>query len=298
MENKLKNTNLNNKIHSGKVRDIYELNDDFLLFVATDRISAFDVIMNEVVPGKGIILNQLSSFWFNLLKEYENHYISSGIDFDFSTFNNHKNLDQKILQRSTIVKKAKRIDMECVVRGYITGSAWNEYKKHQTMNGMILDKNIVEAQKFETPIFTPSTKASEGHDEPLSKTEGQNLIGSELYNQLEEISINIYQKAHTYCLNKGIILADTKFEFGIIENKITLIDEVLTPDSSRFWKSDDYFEGKSPNPYDKQFLRNWLNDQTWDKNPPPPSVPNEIINKTLLRYLEIYEIITNDKLNI
>tara|TARA_B100000579_G_scaffold189336_1_gene154520 strand:+ start:13096 stop:13992 length:897 start_codon:yes stop_codon:yes gene_type:complete len=298
MENKLKNTNLNNKIHSGKVRDIYELNDDFLLFVATDRISAFDVIMNEVVPGKGIILNQLSSFWFNLLDEYENHYISSGIDFDFSTFNNHKNLDQKILQRSTIVKKAKRIDMECVVRGYITGSAWNEYKKHQTMNGMILDKNIVEAQKFETPIFTPSTKASEGHDEPLSKTEGQNLIGSELYNQLEEISINIYQKAHTYCLNKGIILADTKFEFGIIENKITLIDEVLTPDSSRFWKSDDYFEGKSPNPYDKQFLRNWLNDQTWDKNPPPPSVPNEIINKTLLRYLEIYEIITNDKLNI
>jgi len=298
MENKLKNTNLNNKIHSGKVRDIYELNDDFLLFVATDRISAFDVIMNEVVPGKGIILNQLSSFWFNLLEEYENHYISSGIDFDFSTFNNHKNLDQKILQRSTIVKKAKRIDMECVVRGYITGSAWNEYKKHQTMNGMILDKNIVEAQKFETPIFTPSTKASEGHDEPLSKTEGQNLIGSELYNQLEEISINIYQKAHTYCLNKGIILADTKFEFGIIENKITLIDEVLTPDSSRFWKSDDYFEGKSPNPYDKQFLRNWLNDQTWDKNPPPPSVPNEIINKTLLRYLEIYEIITNDKLNI
>ncbi len=298
MENKLKNTNLNNKIHSGKVRDIYELNDDFLLFVATDRISAFDVIMNEVVPGKGIILNQLSSFWFNLLEEYENHYISSGIDFDFSTFNNHKNLDQKILQRSTIVKKAKRIDMECVVRGYITGSAWNEYKKHQTMNGMILDKNIVEAQKFETPIFTPSTKASEGHDEPLSKREGQNLIGSELYNQLEEISINIYQKAHTYCLNKGIILADTKFEFGIIENKITLIDEVLTPDSSRFWKSDDYFEGKSPNPYDKQFLRNWLNDQTWDKNPPPPSVPNEIINKTLLRYLEIYEIITNDKLNI
>ncbi len=298
MENKLKNTNLNNKIHSGKVRDIYELNDDFLLFVATDRISAFDVIMNEVVPGKGIILNQLSSFWFNLLDEYENHYISSGIDFDFSTFNNHKNLDQKILQRSTIVKKAKRIDMECVVRGYITGSAWNEYKKHQTMNGMILDKNIVEAQKFETPIFTPSTKASEGHDEPLSKTEGQNLIGSELYNQLEEISINIYQKAHTYCLNKGIILADTKFEFGIIENKITLIDEVLTPDSSRFWKSDDYFEGKSPNPYDKQFLRNWLNDQTWDKNPPPPSVPNEIINKTLLRYLEIYEIITNDKLKI
>ncbi|MBC78820.1 MAG: phosphoribosylaminoimidazolesuccinocarboxamide synthase [Chloroflexi bacterium] len=298
MENKLKNTNLNNKIHSGKVRDIYELNDDFLLFVATDRISAFDVIMNEVVPGKGIILNQLSSFWFNLLEEYENHYISSGIDFDFSTFNNHKNLDQKILQRSTIVKKAKRIDMECVVRGYITGSAWNEYKKHQTMNGMILDKNIVEAQKFETPIFTPSTKASEGHDEPLSKTEGENLIGSELYNQLEEISINIYQKAHTYCLNKGIILADTKFEFGIIENKITLIDEVLTPDSSRFWKSDDYFEGKSPNPYDKQFLRNWLNDQTWDKNPPPPSVPNEIINKTLLRYLEIYEIITNDKLNI
>lgn len=298
MENKLKNTNLNNKIHSGKVRDIYELNDDLLLFVATDRISAFDVVMDEVVPGKGIILNQLSSFWFKLLEEYENHYISSGIDFDFSYFNNHKNIDQKILQRSTIVKKAKRIDMECVVRGYITGSAWNEYTNHQTMNGMILDKNIVEAQKFEVPIFTPSTKANEGHDQPLSKTEGQNLIGNELYNKLEEISINIYQKAHDYCLKKGIILADTKFEFGMIDNKITLIDEVLTPDSSRFWKFDDYVEGQSPNPFDKQFLRNWLNNQTWDKNPPPPNVPDEIINKTLLRYLEIYEIITNDKLII
>jgi len=298
MENKLKNTNLFNKIHSGKVRDIYELNKDLLLFVATDRISAFDVIMNEVVPGKGIILNKLSAFWFDLLDEYENHYVSSGTEFDFSEFKNHKDIDPKILQRSTIVKKANRIDMECVVRGYITGSAWKEYEDNHTMNGMPLNKNIVEAQKFESPIFTPSTKASEGHDQPLSKNEGQNLVGIDLYNKLEQISIDIYQKAHSFCSNKGIILADTKFEFGIIDNKIILIDEVLTPDSSRFWKSEDYFEGKSPNPYDKQFLRNWLNDQTWDKNPPPPNVPNEIINKTLLRYLEIYEIITNDKFKI
>ena len=298
MENKLKGTNLSNKIHSGKVRDIYELNDELLLFVATDRISAFDVIMDEVVPGKGIILNKLSSFWFNLFKEYKSHYVSSGLDFDFSNFRNHNNIDSKILQRSTIVKKAKRIDMECVVRGYITGSAWNEYKKYQTINGMTFEKNISEAEKFNSPIFTPSTKANEGHDEPLSKEEGQNLIGLKLYNQLEEISINIFQKAHSYCLDKGIILADTKFEFGIIDNAIILIDEVLTPDSSRFWKSEDYNEGKSPNPFDKQFLRNWLNEQTWDKNPPPPNVPNEIINKTLLRYLEIYEIITNDKLKI
>ncbi|MBA46632.1 MAG: phosphoribosylaminoimidazolesuccinocarboxamide synthase [Dehalococcoidia bacterium] len=298
MENKLKNTNLFNKIHSGKVRDIYELNKDLLLFVATDRISAFDVIMNEVVPGKGIILNKLSAFWFDLLDKYENHYVSSGTEFDFSEFKNHKDIDPKILQRSTIVKKANRIDMECVVRGYITGSAWKEYEDNNTMNGMPLNKNIVEAQKFETPIFTPSTKASEGHDQPLSKSEGQNLVGIDLYNKLEQISIDIYQKAHSFCSNKGIILADTKFEFGIIDNKIILIDEVLTPDSSRFWKSEDYFEGKSPNPYDKQFLRNWLNDQTWDKNPPPPNVPNEIINKTLLRYLEIYEIITNDKFKI
>lgn len=298
MENQLKNTNLKNKIHSGKVRDIYELNDELLLFVATDRISAFDVIMSEVVPGKGIILNTLSSFWFNLFSEYNNHYVSSGLNFDFSEYEEFGDIDERVLQRSTIVKKAKRIDMECVVRGYITGSAWSEYIENQTINGMELEKNIIEAQKFDSPLFTPSTKASEGHDEPLTKKEGQNLIGKELYNELEDISINIYNKAHSYCLSKGIILADTKFEFGIIDNKIILIDEVLTPDSSRFWKSDDYSVGKSPNPFDKQFLRNWLNDQSWDKTPPPPNVPNEIINKTLGRYLEIYEIITNDKLNI
>jgi phosphoribosylaminoimidazole-succinocarboxamide synthase len=298
MENQLKHTNLKNKIHSGKVRDIYKLDKELLLFVATDRISAFDVIMNEVVPGKGRILNELSSFWFNFFSEYNSHYVSKGLDFDFSKYEDFSNLDKKILQRSTIVKKAKRIDMECVVRGYITGSAWSEYKDHQTMNGMELEKNIIEAEEFETPFFTPSTKASEGHDEPLTKKEGQNLIGKDLYQKLKDISINIYNKAQSYCLKKGIILADTKFEFGLIDNKIILIDEVLTPDSSRFWKSDDYSAGKSPNPFDKQFLRNWLNEQTWDKNPPPPNVPNEIINKTLGRYLEIYEILTNDKLNI
>ena len=188
--------------------------------------------------------------------------------------------------------------MECVVRGYITGSAWSEYNKKQTMNGMKLEKNIIEAQKFDSPIFTPSTKASEGHDEPLTKKEGQNLVGKDLYEELEHTSINIYNKAHSYCLEKGIILADTKFEFGLIDNKIILIDEVLTPDSSRFWKSDDYSVGNSPNPFDKQFLRNWLNEQSWNKTPPPPNVPNEIINKTLGRYLEIYEILTSDKLNI
>lgn len=298
MENKLRNTNLNNKIHSGKVRDIYSLDDNLLLFVATDRISAFDVIMNEVVPSKGIILNNLSAFWFNQLENTKTHFVSKGENFDFSKYTNFQDLDKKILQRSTVVKKAKRIDMECVVRGYITGSAWVEYINKGTMNEMSLPEGILEAQRFEKPIFTPSTKASEGHDEPLSSNAGKKLIGDKLYEQLEEISIDLYIKAHDFCENKGIILADTKFEFGIIDNEIILIDEVLTPDSSRFWKKDDYSEGNSPNPYDKQFLRDWLNQQDWNKTPPPPSIPNEVINNTLGRYLEIYELLTNDKLNI
>ena len=242
MENKLRNTNLKNKIHSGKVRDIYNIDDDKLLFVATDRISAFDVIMNEVVPQKGIILNNLSSFWFDFFKDTKSHFISKAEDYDFSDTPYEKIKDKEILKRSTVVKKAERINIECVVRGYITGSAWNEYKSTNSINYKKIEQKLLEAQKFETPIFTPSTKADEGHDEPLSSNAGKKLIGDKLYEQLEEISIDLYIKAHDFCENKGIILADTKFEFGIIDNEIILIDEVLTPDSSRFWKKDDYSE--------------------------------------------------------
>ena len=292
----VKHTNLKNKIHSGKVRDIYEIDEDKLLFVATDRISAFDVIMEQTVPGKGIVLNNLSSFWFDFFNNYNTHYISKAQDFDFSNTEYDEIFDLEILKRSTVVKKAKRIDMECVVRGYITGSAWNEYKSSSSVNFKPIMDNLLEAEKFKTPIFTPSTKAEEGHDEALSEKEGKNLVGSEIYSKLEDLSIDLYSKAAKFCENKGILLADTKFEFGFIDDQIILIDEVLTPDSSRFWKSSEYRIGNSPDPFDKQFLRNWLNDQVWDKTPPPPELPDEVIKNTLKRYLDIYEIITNDNL--
>ena len=292
----VKHTNLKNKIHSGKVRDIYEIDEDKLLFVATDRISAFDVIMEQTVPGKGIVLNNLSSFWFDFFNNYNTHYISKAQDFDFSNTDYDEIIDIEILKRSTVVKKAERIDMECVVRGYITGSAWNEYKSSNSVNFKPIMDNLLEAEKFKNPIFTPSTKAEEGHDEALSEKEGKNLVGSEIYSKLEDLSIDLYSKAAKFCENKGILLADTKFEFGFIDDQIILIDEVLTPDSSRFWKSSDYRIGNSPDPFDKQFLRNWLNDQVWDKTPPPPELPDEVIKNTLKRYLDIYEIITNDNL--
>ena len=292
----VKHTNLKNKIHSGKVRDIYEIDEDKLLFVATDRISAFDVIMEQTVPGKGIVLNNLSSFWFDFFNNYNTHYISKAQDFDFSNTDYDEIIDIEILKRSTVVKKAERIDMECVVRGYITGSAWNEYKSSNSVNFKPIMDNLLEAEKFKNPIFTPSTKAEEGHDEALSEKEGKNLVGSEIYSKLEDLSIDLYSKAAKFCENKGILLADTKFEFGFIDDQIILIDEVLTPDSSRFWKSSEYRIGNSPDPFDKQFLRNWLNDQVWDKTPPPPELPDEVIKNTLKRYLDIYEIITNDNL--
>ena len=292
----VKHTNLKNKIHSGKVRDIYEIDEDKLLFVATDRISAFDVIMEQTVPGKGIVLNNLSSFWFDFFNNYNTHFISKAQDFDFSNTDYDEIIDVEILKRSTVVKKAERIDMECVVRGYITGSAWNEYKSSNSVNFKPIMDNLLEAEKFKTPIFTPSTKAEEGHDEALSEKEGKNLVGSEIYSKLEDLSIDLYSKAAKFCENKGILLADTKFEFGFIDDQIILIDEVLTPDSSRFWKSSEYRIGNSPDPFDKQFLRNWLNDQVWDKTPPPPDLPDEVIKNTLKRYLDIYEIITNDNL--
>ena len=292
----VKHTNLKNKIHSGKVRDIYEIDEDKLLFVATDRISAFDIIMEQTVPGKGIVLNNLSSFWFDFFNNYNTHYISKAQDFDFSNTDYDEIIDIEILKRSTVVKKAERIDMECVVRGYITGSAWNEYKSSNSVNFKPIMDNLLEAEKFKNPIFTPSTKAEEGHDEALSEKEGKNLVGSEIYSKLEDLSIDLYSKAAKFCENKGILLADTKFEFGFIDDQIILIDEVLTPDSSRFWKSSEYRIGNSPDPFDKQFLRNWLNDQVWDKTPPPPELPDEVIKNTLKRYLDIYEIITNDNL--
>ena len=296
-------TNLPKHLYSGKVRDTYMLDEENLIMISTDRISAFDVVMNEPIPGKGKILNSMSSFWLEKTKKIiPNHFVINLDDamnqekIDLSEFENH--IDEDIKKRSMIVKKAKRIDIECIVRGYIAGSAWNEYQKNNTINEKYISQKLSAAEKFSSPIFTPSTKAHSGHDIPLSEKEGKNLIGVEMYNFLEKKSIEIYNFAHDFSIEKGIILVDTKFEFGTINDEIILIDELLTPDSSRYWDRDDYDVGTFPPAFDKQFLREWLLKTNWNMTYPPPRIPNNIINFTKERYLESYERLTNKKLII
>ena len=295
------NSNLPNITHTGKVRDTYELNDELLLMVVTDRISAFDVVMDTAIPRKGEVLAKMSEFWFKKTKHIiPNHFIGLASDnktFELiSDFPIAKHLDEGLRKRSMVVKKAKRIDIECIVRGYITGSAWSEYKKTKTVNKMPIPEDLIEAAEFPEFIFTPSTKAEVGHDEPLSPNETKELIGEELYNQVKSKSIEIYTYANEYSRSKGMILADTKFEFGFIDNELSLIDEALTPDSSRFWSINDYKPGKSPLPYDKQYLRNWLLTQNWNKKPPPPQMPKDVLDKTIEKYIDCLETVTGIKL--
>ena len=295
------NSNLPNITHAGKVRDTYELNDELLLMVVTDRISAFDVVMDTAIPRKGEVLAKMSEFWFKKTNHIiPNHFIGLASDsktFELiSDFPIAKHLDEGLRKRSMVVKKAKRIDIECIVRGYITGSAWSEYKKTKTVNKMPIPQDLVEAAEFPEFIFTPSTKAEVGHDEPLSPNETKELIGEDLYDQVKSKSIEIYTYANEYSRSKGMILADTKFEFGFIDNKLSLIDEALTPDSSRFWSINDYKPGKSPLPYDKQYLRNWLLTQNWNKKPPPPQMPKDVLDKTIEKYIDCLETVTGIKL--
>jgi phosphoribosylaminoimidazole-succinocarboxamide synthase len=269
--------------------------------VASDRISAFDVIMPNPVPGKGIILTHMSAFWFEMLSfsPVKTHFICLASDAYADRLRAAGPLaaaSPEIVDRSTVVRRARRIDMECVVRGYITGSAWTEYRQHGTINGRAVRAGMREAEQFSEPQFTPSTKAASGHDEPLSREEGIELVGAEIYETLESMSIDIYERAHEYAARKGMILADTKFEFGYIDDQIALIDEVLTPDSSRFWDAAEWQPGKSPPPFDKQFLRNWLLEQDWDRTPPAPVLPDEIIVRTRDRYLQAYERLTGKSL--
>ena len=295
------NSNLPNISHKGKVRDTYELNDTLLLMVITDRISAFDVVMNKAVPKKGEILAKMSEFWFKRTNHIiPNHFIGLASDpktFEMiSDFPIAKDLDEDLKKRSMVVRKAKRIDVECIVRGYITGSAWSEYQRTKTVNKIPISENLIEAEEFPEFIFTPSTKAEVGHDEPLSPSETKELIGEDLYNQVKLKSIELYTYAHEFSRSKGMILADTKFEFGFIDQKLSLIDEALTPDSSRFWSINDYKPGKSPLPYDKQYLRNWLLTQDWNKQPPAPEMPEDVLEKTIEKYIDCLETITGIKL--
>lgn len=273
----------------GKVRDVYDLGDK-LLFVATDRISAFDVIMSETIDGKGVILTEISKFWFkNTQHIVKNHLISTTVS-DYPTIC-QKYFDD-LEARSMLVQKSAPIMLECVVRGYIAGSGWKEYQHCGEICGIKLPKNLAEFQKLEAPIFTPSTKAEIGHDENIDFAKACEIVGDEIAEKVKNYSLELYNFAHEYLFKKGIILADTKFEFGIINsnqngknsNEIILIDEVLTPDSSRFWLLSDYETGKNPTNFDKQILRDYLEKINWNKQPPAPKLTKEIIEKTLEKY--------------
>ena len=283
------------KLHNkGKVREIFEI-DDNLLLVAADRISAFDVILPNGIPYKGKVLTHMSEFWFELIKELtENHLITTSID----EIDKITEEDRDLLRgRSMLVKKVDVIPVECIVRGYLAGSGWKEYKEHGTVCKINLPDNLKESDKLPEPIFTPSTKAESGHDENISFEEAVKITGRELAEEIRQKSIAIYKKASEYALTKGIIISDTKFEWGKYGDKVILIDEVLTPDSSRFWPMESYSPGKPQPSFDKQFVRDYLESCGWDKNPPPPSLPEDVIRTTSEKYLEAYTKLTGKEIS-
>ncbi|MDO4550819.1 MAG: phosphoribosylaminoimidazolesuccinocarboxamide synthase [Planctomycetia bacterium] len=283
-------TSLDMPVHHGKVRDIYDMGENLLL-VSSDRISAFDWILPSGIPDKGRVLTQLAAFWFQKLGE-KNHFLTADVNEIPFPFTLDTETRQMLEGRVTYCKKTKVIPIECVVRGYLVGSGWNEYKKSGTVCGISLPEGLKESAKLETPIFTPSTKAEEGHDENISFQQTVEIIGEKLACELRERSISLFLRGSEYALERGIIIADTKFEWGILNDEVILIDEVLTPDSSRFWPADLYEEGKSQPSYDKQFVRDWLLASSWDKNSTPPELPEEIIKKTREKYIEAYERLT------
>ncbi|MFO7733890.1 MAG: phosphoribosylaminoimidazolesuccinocarboxamide synthase [Candidatus Aminicenantes bacterium] len=273
----------------GKVRNIFEV-DDLLLIVATDRVSAFDWVLPSLIPQKGKVLTQLSKFWFDFVRLVcPNHLIAT----EFKDFPDSLLPYQDVLaKRSMLVQKTKVIPVECVVRGYISGSGWKEYQAAGKMSGIKLPKGLKESARLEEPLFTPSTKAEHGHDENISFKDVQKIAGSELAQKLRKVSLELYQKASLFAISKGIIIADTKFEFGLDGDELILIDEVFTPDSSRFWPLATYEPGKSQPSLDKQFVRSYLETTGWDKNSPPPVLPEEIVARTSEKYLEIYRLLT------
>ena len=288
----IRETTLPNRLYQGKVRDTYDLGDGLLLMVATDRISAFDVVLPTGIPEKGAVLSQISAFWFDMTADIiPNHFVSLASD------RSDLGLSDEIARRSMVVKRADRIDVECIVRGFITGSAWSEYRRSGTVAGQQMPEGLRDGDLFPEPLFTPSTKAEEGHDENITVAQMEDLVGKELTDRLAQASIDVYATARDYAKGKGIIIADTKFEFGIIDGEISLIDEVLTPDSSRFWDMDGYAPGKSQPSYDKQFVRDWLDDAGWDHEPPAPELPGDVVASTAERYLEAYRMLTGNSLS-
>ena len=276
----------------GKVRDVYDLGDRLLL-VATDRISAFDCVMPNGIPDKGRILTGLSLFWFDFLKSRVANHLLSTADKDLAAL--APDQAAMLSGRSMIVRKAKVVPVECVVRGYVAGSGWKDYQKTGSVCGTKLPAGLKQCGKLARPIFTPTTKADSGHDLPMSFAEVEAAVGKPRAAQLRELSLGVYSAARDYALRRGIIIADTKFEWGLVDGTLILVDEVLTPDSSRFWPADEYAEGRDQASFDKQFVRNYLETLDWNKTPPAPALPPEIVQKTRTRYVEAYERLTGKR---
>jgi phosphoribosylaminoimidazole-succinocarboxamide synthase len=282
------------RIGKGKVRDIYAVGDDKMLIVASDRLSAFDVVLPDPIPDKGKVLNQMANFWFERLGHIVPNQLT-GIDPEEVVKSEEEKL--QVRGRAVVVKKLKPLPIEAVVRGYLIGSGWKDYQKTGAVCGIELPKGLVQAQKLPQPIFTPATKAESGHDENISFEEVVKLIGKPLAEKVRDVSIRLYREASEYAATKGIIIADTKFEFGLTpSNELVLIDEVLTADSSRFWPADSYKVGISPPSYDKQYVRDYLETLTWDKTPPAPRLPPDVISRTSQKYREALERLTGRRL--
>jgi len=271
----------------GKVRDTYELGSDRLLMVATDRISAFDHVLPNGIPDRGKVLTQLSIFWFSQTDTFQPNHLVSGMVPDLPPA--LKNYREELAGRFMIVRKAKRIDFECVVRGYLAGSAWKEYQERQTLAGEKMPPGLRQSEKLAYPTFSPATKAESGHDENITFDQMKKELGDELATKLRDASLELYKYASEFSARRGLILADTKFEFGVVGEDVILIDEVLTPDSSRYWDGATYRVGVTPEAYDKQFVRDWLTRSGWDKESDPPRLPDDVVTQTRLRYLAAYQ---------
>src|ERR1700731_4909412 len=281
------------KLRSGKVREVFDLGET-LLFVVTDRLSAFDVILPDPIPQKGAVLNQLSAFWFKRFDKIDNHFITA----DFDEFPKElQPFQAQLAGRSMIVKKTKPLAVECVVRGYLAGSGWKEYQESQSVCGIELPAGLKLASQLPEPIFTPATKSDTGHDLNIDMNECRRILGNEIAERARDLSLQIYEAGRDHAAQRGIIVADTKFEFGTVDGKLLLIDECLTPDSSRFWPKDQYVVGQSPRSFDKQFVRDYLETLDWNKTPPAPSLPQEVIEKTSAKYREAFRLLTSHELD-
>jgi phosphoribosylaminoimidazole-succinocarboxamide synthase len=280
------------KLRSGKVREVFDLGET-LLFVASDRLSAFDVILPDPIPHKGAVLNQISAFWFERFDNIQNHLVTANFEEfpkELQTFH------EQLAGRSMIVKKATPLAVECVVRGYLAGSGWKEYQESQSVCGIKLPTGLKLASQLPEPIFTPATKAEKGHDENIDMKRCAQILGDEMANRVKTLSLEIYSRGRDLAAQRGIIVADTKFEFGIVDGDLLLIDECLTPDSSRFWPKDEYAVGQSPPSFDKQFVRDYLETLDWDKAPPAPRLPKDVVEKTSAKYLEAFRRLTGSDL--